>query len=273
MCKSSFTWKKLLKLYLQIVFYGVIIYLIFFLTGHETFSLFNFAHTFFPIYSIGDIFTSSFLLFYLFIPFLNIAIQHLDKRMHGYLVVLLISIYTILPSIPTFGHRINYIEWFIALYFIASYLRLYSNEWNISHKKWGYITIFTFLVSCLSVIVLAYYLNDKNLEGNKAYLFVSDSNKILALATSITSFMWFNGIKMKYYPWINALGATTFGVLLIHANSDTMLHWLWKETVDCVGHFGDSVIASLGYALISVLLIFFICSFIDWLRIKLIENY
>ena len=41
MCKSSFTWEKLLKLYLQILFYTIIIYSIFCFTGHEKLSLYN----------------------------------------------------------------------------------------------------------------------------------------------------------------------------------------------------------------------------------------
>lgn len=70
---------------------------------------------------------------------------------------------------------------------------------------------------------------------------------------------------------INAVGATTFGVLLIHANSDAMRQWLWRETVDCVGHFGDSVLWTLGYATATVLIVFTVCSGIDWFRGKLIE--
>lgn len=54
------------------------------------------------------------------------------------------------------------------------------------------------------------------------YLFISDSNKLLALTASVCSFMYFKDLKIQYLKFINAIGATTFGVFLIHANSDAM---------------------------------------------------
>lgn len=47
-----------------------------------------------------------------------------------------------------------------------------------------------------------------------------------------------------------------------------MRQWLWKDVVDCVGHFQ----APLWYAPLSVLTIFVICSLIDILRQKTIET-
>lgn len=89
--------------------------------------------------------------------------------------------------------------------------------------------------------------------------------------TAVASFMYFKDLKIPQSKLINAIGGATFGVLLIHANSDAMRQWLWKETVDCMGHFSSSVLWSLGYAIISVLLIFIVCAGIDWFRGKYIE--
>lgn len=271
MCKSRFSWQKLLKLYLQITFYAVIIYGIFCITGHESLSIKTIFYKFLPIRGLTDNFVSAFLLFYLCIPFLNILIRHISKRQHILLVIGLIIFYSILPNIPDFYFAFNYIEWFAILYIVASFLRFYTGDLNITHRQWGWLTLFSFIGSSLSVLAMFYAYHYEIVNTFFPYYFIADSNKFLALSTAITSFMWFKDIKMKYYPWINAIGATTFGVLLIHANSDAMRQWLWKETVDCVDNFGNSVIYTLTYAFISCLLIFFICSFIDWLRIKLIE--
>lgn len=88
---------------------------------------------------------------------------------------------------------------------------------------------------------------------------------------SVASFMWFKDLKIPHSRFINAIGATTFGVLLIHANSDAMRQWLWRETVDCMGHFSESVLWTLGYSVASVLVIFVVCSGIDWFRGRYIE--
>ena len=79
-------------------------------------------------------------------------------------------------------------------------------------------------------------------------------------------------MNIKYSKVINAFGAGTFGVLLIHANSDAMRQWLWKDFVDCVGHYslslGDLILYSTGV----VLSIFIVCNLIDQLRIATVEN-
>lgn len=60
---------------------------------------------------------------------------------------------------------------------------------------------------------------------------------------------------------------STFGVLLIHANT-FVRSWLWNETIDCAGHCDK-----FWYAIIACVLVFSICSFIDWIRINTIEKY
>lgn len=63
---------------------------------------------------------------------------------------------------------------------------------------------------------------------------------------------------------------STFGVLLIHANSDAMRQWLWKDVVDCIGHYEDRFMPV--YSTVCVLSIFVICVVIDIIRINIIEK-
>lgn len=65
-----------------------------------------------------------------------------------------------------------------------------------------------------------------------AYMLVSGSNTFLALAISICSFMYFKNLKIRYSKLINIIGGSTFGVLCIHANSDTMITWLWRNLLN-----------------------------------------
>ncbi len=270
MCTSRFSWQKLLKLYLQVTFYSVVIYLIFCLTGHETTSPLSLAKTLIPVHGIRDGFTSCFIVFYLFIPFLNILISHLEKRMHLVLVCLLTTIYTLLPTlrIPV---TFNYVTWFMALYIIASYMRLYGKDIPLTHRQWGIATLISLGAGVASVAGIFYLRKTGFFNYLDPYFFISDSNKLLALAIGVCSFMWFKDIRIPYSRFINAVGATTFGVLLIHANSDAMRQWLWRETVDCTGHFGESLLLTAGYATVSVLVIFIVCSGIDWFRGRFIE--
>lgn len=70
---------------------------------------------------------------------------------------------------------------------------------------------------------------------------------------------------------INFIGGCTFGVLLIHANSDTMRQWLWKDTLNNVSYFNSETL--IFHAIASVIIIFAICIVIDRIRIITFERY
>lgn len=101
------------------------------------------------------------------------------------------------------------------------------------------------------------------------YYWLADSNKVMALITSVCSFMYFKDIKLSYSPVINTVSACMFGVLLIHANSNTMREWLWKDMLDNVYYYSTQYFAL--HAFLSVLGVFIICTIIEFVRIKTIE--
>ena len=133
----------------------------------------------------------------------------------------------------------------------------------------GYSVLFIML-SMVSVLMLLYMSSIKGHIYN-VYFFVSDSNKILALLTAVCSFMWFKNMKINYSKWINTIASSMFGVLLIHANSNTMRQWLWKDTLQNANHYGDEFYYL--YAIICILIIFITCIIIDQIRIHTIEKY
>ncbi|MDE6300840.1 MAG: acyltransferase [Muribaculaceae bacterium] len=271
MCKSKMSVDKLVKLYLQITFYSVIIYTIFCFTGHEQMGLNGFIRIFIPVHGLTTDFVSCFLVFYLFIPFINIFLSQLSRKTHLTLIVFLSTIYIILPSIPKFYLTFNYFNWFIVVYLIGSYIRLYGLSGRISHRMWGLATIVLIIFGSLSVFLMEYLYKIGYTTSYRPYFFIIDSNKLLAILPAITSFMYFKDLRIPHSRFINALGSATFGVLLIHANSNAMRQWLWKETVDCIGHFGFSALWNVAYALSTSLIIFFVCAGIDWFRGRFLE--
>ena len=264
MCKSSITLRKFTKLLLWMYFYRIVIYFIFCSTGYNNFNIIEFLNKLIPFHDITDGFTSCFLVFFLTIPFLNILIKNMNKSQHILLLVLMLFIYSIWAKVPFIKVSMNYVIWFDILYLISSYIRLYGLFEHFGHKEWGWITLLSILVSITSVLIIVIW----DLSA-PAYYFVSDSNAILAVIVSVCSFMFFKTCPIHYNKWINAIGASTFGVLLIHANSNTMRQWLWKDTLNNVGYFADNIYI---HSVISVLCIFIICSIIDQLRLKYIEK-
>ena len=266
MCTSNLTLKKFLKLIFQIYLYKFLIFGIFVFSGYETFTLGRLVKLIMPVWGMNQNFTSCFLIFWLSIPFWNILIQNMTQRQHQYLLALLLGAYTILGSIPQFHIAFNYVTWFGVVYLISSYVRLYPHPVFEKVKLWGMVSILSIVMAIISMFSMVYMFG-----GSASQFFVSDSNKFFAVLVAVSSFLWFKGLGIPYNKWINLVGGSTFGVLLIHANSDAMRTWLWRDLIDCVGHYSLPIIDLVLYSTGTVCIIFTVCILIDRLRIKMVE--
>lgn len=264
MCKSSISLKKFLKLFLEVMFYRIVISCVFWITGYSAFSIKELIKIFIPIKDISTSFTSAYLVFFLFISFLNKLIHSLNERQHICLLLLCGFLYTFLGTVPYFSVTFNYVSWFIVLYFISSYIRLYPKKIYSNNAFWSIALMIVTVLCAASVICCAFVFN-----GNY-YMFVTDSNTALAVIEAVCAFMVFNNLKIKNSSIINTLASATFGVLLIHANSDTMRSWLWGDVLNVVGVHSQGN----GYLhiVLSVLGVYFVCTAIDLVRIYVIEK-
>lgn len=265
MCQSKITIRKWLKLLLEVYFYNVVIYLCFLATGHETVTINSLINVLLPIVKINRSFVDCFLVFYLTIPFWNILIHNMTKKQHQLLLVLLLNCYTVLGSIPIFEIEFNYITWFGVIYLMASYIRLYPSRIFERTELWGWATLSLIILSMASVA----YIHWKTFAG---HYFVSDSNKLFAVLVAVSSFLWFKNLNVPQSRIINAIGASTFGVLLIHSNSVAMRNWLWGEVFNVVGHFSTPLVQFMVFSLVVILIVFFACIIIDRLRISIFEE-
>ena len=267
MCQSHISPVKFIKLFSQVLFYNVLIGSIFMLTGYEPFSIAKIIKMLLPIRILSDGFVSTFLVFYLCIPFLNVLIHHLNERQHIRLIVFCLLIYVLPATVPGFGITFNYVSWFAVLYFIASFIRFYPKKFYKNQKLWTAAMIGSILASMLSITAFSWI--STKINEFVTYQFLIDSNAILAVVTAVCSFMFFHNLPLGSNRIINTISATTFGVLLIHANSDTMRNWLWKDVLDNVYAYSQPWLYL--HVLLSVIGVFVICAGIDLLRMKWVE--
>lgn len=268
MCKSRITVRKFIKLIFEVMFYKILIQAIFWISGYAPMTIESLIQTILPVTEIGQNFTGTYLVFFLCIPFLNTLIQNLKERQHIYLVLLSCFVYVFFGTVKILPVTMNYVSWYAVLYLIASYVRLYPKKIFGNKRIWGWMTV-TALLMCIASIIACTWLGTV-LNRAMAYFFVTDSNTFLALFTGISAFMFFLNIEMRYSKFINTISASTFGVLLIHANSDSMRQWLWKDVLDNVGFYDSPWL--LVHAFGSVVGIFFVCVVIDLLRIRFVER-
>ena len=266
MCKSNITAKKFAKLVSEWLFYRYLLYAVFWISGYEPFTLKSAVLGLVPITKIATGFYTTFVMFFLTIPFLNILIKHLNEKQHIYLLALAGFIYIVLGTV----HRVtmNYVSWFMVLYFIASYIRLYPKKLYGNTKLWGWLTLASFALSAISVASLAWL--GTIIGKNAPYFFVADSNTLLAVTNGICSFLFFKNLNIPYNKFINSVAGSTFGVLCIHAHSDAMRQWLWRDTLNNIGMYASPYMPL--HAIGSVLGVFILCNMIDHVRIIAIEK-
>ena len=263
MCTSHISVQKFARLFFQVLFYNVIIYCIFLCFGYEQLSWKGVLHLF-PINDVQSNFVSCYLLFYLCIPFINILIHNLNQKKHFALIVICLFIYTVLNLFFTVS--LNYVSWFVILYFISSFIRLYPVKMLEQPRKMMWASFVLLGLSVVSIIGCVYVsvILDKRVQ----YYFLSDSNALFAVLTSIALFSFFKNVKIRQSKFINAVASTTFGILMIHANSDAMRQWLWQDFL-CIPQMIDSSFL-IPYTILCVLSIFVVCSAIDFLFSRLI---
>lgn len=270
MCSSKITVRKFLKLLGQLYLYRLIFFVVFFITGYENVTFLRMIRLLMPFWSFGQGFVSCFIGFWLYIPFLSILVQNMNRRQHQLLLLLSLGFYTLFGTIPMFEIDFNYMSWFCILFFIASYFRLHPQPFFEERRIWGKMTLLCFILACASIILMRLFFGEKTGLG---YKLVEDCNKLFAVMVAVCSFLWFKNMNIRYSKVINAFGAGTFGVFLIHANSSAMRTWLWKDTVDVVGHYNLPFYQLVLFSTGVVLAIFIVCNLIDQLRIATLEKW
>jgi len=189
MCTSQITLRKFIKLFIQILFYNIIIYSLFLATGHEILSLRHIIPVLIPFWGFKTGFVSCFIAFYLTIPFWNILIKNMTERQHQLLLLLLLTCYTFLGSVPTFELSFNYITWFGVIYVMASYIRLYPHPLFCRKKMWGIVSLISILFAITSIVIMQIYFKS-------GYYFVADSNKFFAVFVALSTFLWFKNLNI-----------------------------------------------------------------------------
>lgn len=264
MCRADISARKFAKLLFEVLFYRIVFMVIFNVSGYSEFTLAQVADIFFPVQTLTTGYISCFLVFYLFIPFLNILIRKMTEKQHLLLMALCFFMYTVLGTIPGCTVTMNYVSWFCVLYIYAAYLRLYPKKLFENRRLWGWFTLALVVLSAFLAVFLL-----RTQRRSWAY-YSSDSNKILALLLGLSSFLFSKNLKIPQSRLINTIAASTFGVLLIHAQSDSMRQWLWVDTLKNTSWFGSPWL--IVHSVASVAGVFLACFIIDWCRIRFIEK-
>lgn len=252
---------KLGSLYRQIWFYSVSILLATILFTDDIVATPVFIKSIFPIYTSQYWFATDYIILIILSPLLNRLISSLDKRAHGMLLFCAIIVLSLLPSIvPVNPSFFNMLIWFIVLYFIGAYLRLYDIKIFNRIKYWhGLLILFGIMCSAAVIYYLGYeYIYFRH---NTIYL-LAEPNKITALVCALSLFIGFRNINIGSIWWINTISVSTFAVYLISDHPLIRSH-IYRPIADNIGSQFYPAIYVVWCAIIFVL-----CIAIEKLRKK-----
>ncbi len=265
MCKTKVRWEKFWKLVFAYEFYKVVEYSIFVLRGTEKLSREEIIKIILPISDIGSNFVDCYLIFFLFIPFLNVLVQNMTEKEHRHLAFLCIGAYSVLAALSEkyINVTLNMTQWFICLYIVASYIRLYPRLWFDTPKVWWLASASTIL---LTMADAAY----RQLHGLRYGWYVNDCNKPLAFLSALCLFMLFRNLKVPQSKIINTLATSCFGVLIIHSGTSAMRNLLWVDAAHNVEYYFSPYLPI--HAIVWTCLVYLLCIPIDMLYKRIVEE-
>ncbi len=272
--EAGFKVKRIVILICQVWFYSMLIPLVMLgsgVAGNEAGGIYVWIQYLFPIGTEHYWFATSYVILYLFTPVLNLAVKTMSKKQLQVTLVLLLVFFCGFKSISPvqfvtdrFGYDFG---WFLCVYLIAAYIRLYGlKAFSTGRRAWITYAGCTFVI--FAIVCGLYYIHGKT--GAFAYYFTVPFhyNYLLCLSGAVALFYAFRYVRIpeRAAGIICAISPLTFGVYLFHEHID--IRSIWSGWLDeFIGPVSEAGIGGFFVHLIlSVFLVYLVGSFIDAIR-------
>lgn len=267
--ESKFRLEKLLRLYIQVLFYSIVIAVIAHALGLELVS--GLTGMLLPITRSEYWFVTVYLGMYCIMPYLNFAAQKMDEKQLKQMLLVLAVLFSV---IPTFLHSSGWlgdggaygIAWFSFLYFIGAYIRRFYNS---REKKIGLYYLAAILIIPISKYIILFAGSHLNFVSSETIVKASEIlysfNSLPALCASVLLFVFFVNVKIEneiLTKSINFIGRLTFGIYLIH-NNRNISHYLWEKLrINYWLVERENILAVIGIWAA----VFVVCAAVEWIR-------
>lgn len=263
-----FNLNRILKFWGQVFVYSIVIYFVFCVIGVCDFELISCIKSVFPITFNAWWFASAYFVLYLIHPFINMLLQKLDKKTYQILIVAQLILWCIIPTFTTSKYQSNSLVWFVTLYCVAGYVRLFGLNPRFTLKNYiGFFGLFSVLRYLSCIILMAIGTKIPLAASGSLFFYIQQS--VLTFLSALSIFMVFEKCNIGHIKWINIVASATFGVYLIH-DSEIIRHLLWREVFKNA-QYQDSLFL-IPYSLVVVAIVYVICTLIDLLRQRVIEK-
>lgn len=263
------TARRLLKLWGQLVFYGVGIYIFYIVITNTPFDVHNLLQVLFPITNVSWWFANDYFILVMFVPFINVMLKNIDRKQYKNMLITLFFLWGVLGMVFDYkAYGMNTLLWFVFVYSVAAYIRLYDVEFG-SMKKCVVVVLGLFLLN-FAYVAFANYMGQTSDFWAEHVRFFYCINSWVQLILAVYIFAVFRNCNIKYTKLINMIASGTFGVYLLHDNK-MMRSVIWSDIFN-VTRFQESGKLIL-YCGIVVALIFAVGVILDLIRIHTVERF
>lgn len=268
---AKFKIVRVVKIWLQVIFYSAGIWMIMLLLGQVAADYQNafWASMFLlPITSEHYWFARSYIFLCMLAPFLSVAVRSMTRVQLKTCIIVLMMLFssvwrTLLPMSTPIDDKGYGIIWFVCLFMVAAYIKLYvpqSDNW----KKPMMIYLSTSLALFLSMLCIG-FVTQKIGKMTHYYDVFYEYNAPFTIIGSIGLFLAFRNIHIKSVMMsrvINKLAGLTFGVYLLHEH--TLLRNLWRSLwkVPELGQSSWYIPHFIG----AILCVYVVGSTVEWIR-------
>lgn len=270
--KSKFRIEKFIKLVLQVFFYSMLFFIAFTALGITDFSVKALITSFFPAMFKKYWFFTAYLLLYALTPFINKYLNVENRKNHLALIIILLVVLRYIPlAVSTINESSSSSIAFADLlvsYLVGAYLRLYPD--NFLNKKNNSVIalIICAVISVSSVGVISFASKYVSALSNHITLFYGRTSALMIIIAA-SALVIAGKINIGEKKFINAVSACTFGVYLIHDNQ-CVRPFLWDNIVHAADHVYNKTL--ILYIIAVAVVVFIVCTAIDFIRQKLIEK-
>lgn len=269
MINSKFKIKKYIKMVLQVFFYSSILAIIAVYRLKTDFEHIDIKAYLTPVISGVYWFTTYYLIVYLFTPYLNKFIKSLGKKGCEKLIIVGAII---LSGIPTISYRVefatNFFTWFVYMYIVGAYIKLYNFEFK--NKKTARIITFLYPFVAYATIIISIIINKTFKLDIDIFHFIG-LYSFIVLIGSFGTFMFFKNLKINSNKIINLFAKTSFAIYLFHEHI-LYRNILWTMDLKTQVYEQSPFFIFIGHILLSTFVVYLLISFIEIIRINLLEK-
>ncbi len=219
-----------------------------------------------PITSERWWFASTYLIMYLFVPYINVFLNNVERKKLEVLLIIMFVLWGLLPMVTDKSYGESQLLLFVCLYILVAYVKRYPLQ---NEKDTGvFLLLFGFVLSVIQILYL-WHLGEKNDDYWYRANSITMWQELPQMMQGAGLFLIFKNIRVKQNAVCNVIAAVTFQIYLF-SDHPFIRDLLWKKYFDNSEYHSSPMFFL--HAFLSVLIVFAASAVVGWVYKLLIEG-